>query len=105
MWEIYINRERVRELASKHNYDLEQVILTVSAATIRDGTPGISLTMGDDIVGEWTDSRARTLELAQDYKVMVCEANGEALYAIITPEGVVEGEQISDTQVSLILEL
>ena len=105
MWEIYIHSERVRELCSKHNYDLVQVTLTVSASTIRDGTPGISLTMGADIVGEWTDSSARWLKLAQDYKVIVHGANGDALYALIAPGGVVDGEQISDTQVSLTLEL
>jgi hypothetical protein len=105
MWEIYINNERVRELCSKHNYDLGQVTLTVGASVIRDGTSGISLTMANDILGEWTDSKARSLELAQDYKVIVRKANGDALYALIAPERVVDGEQISDTQVSLILEL
>ena len=105
MWEIRIGSERIRELCSQHDYDLGQLTLTISAMTIRDGTPGISLSMGYDIVGEWTDSRARSLELAQDYKVMVCRANGDALYAIIAPERVIDGEQISDTQVSLILEL
>ena len=105
MWGIRIGSERIRELCSQHNYGLGQVTLGVSATTIRDGTPGISLTMGDDIVGEWTDSRARSLKLARDYKIMVRKANKDVLYAIIAPEGVVVGEQISDTQVSLILEL
>ncbi len=105
MWEIYIDSGRVRELCSEHNYDLGQVALTISAATIRDGTPGISLTMGNDIVGEWTDSVARSLELAPDYKVIVCKADRDALYVLIAPERVVGGEQTSDTQVSLTLEL
>ena len=105
MWEIYVNSERVRELCSEHNYDLGQVTLAISASMIRDGTFGISLTMGNDIVGEWTDSRARLVKLAQGYKVVVCEASGDTLYVLIAPGKVVGGEQLSGTQVSLILEL
>ena len=62
-------------------------------------------TMGNDIIGEWTDSKARSLKLAQDRKVIVCKENGDALYTLTAQEKVVDGEQISDTQVSLVMEL
>jgi hypothetical protein len=104
MWEIYINSVRVKELCSRHNYDPRRVTLTISTTVIRDGTPGISLMMRDDIVGEWTDSKANWLELVGDYKVIVHKADGDALYAIVAPGRVVAGEQVSDTSVSLILQ-
>lgn len=50
--------------------------LTVRVGVIRDGTQGISLSMGGNLIGEWTDSRARTLCLTNDFKVAICAEDG-----------------------------
>jgi len=54
--------------------------LTVKACVIRDGTPGISLSMGRELIGEWTDSKAKTLSLTDEGKVAIHGADGEQLY-------------------------
>lgn len=46
--------------------------LTVRVGVIRDGTQGISLSMGKNLIAEWTNSKARTLSLTEDYKVAIC---------------------------------
>ena len=53
--------------------------LTVRACVIRDGTPGISLSMGRELIGEWTDSRAKMLSLTDDGKVAIHGAVGKHL--------------------------
>ena len=79
-------------------------ILTVRACVIRDGTPGISLSMGREVIGEWTDSRARTLSLTEECKVVIHGADGEPLYLFSVPGKVLSGEQVSDTEVSITYE-
>ena len=78
--------------------------LTVRACAIRDGTPGISLSMGREVIGEWTDSRARTLSLTDDFKVAVCGAGGDHLYLFSVPGKLLSGEQVSDTEVTITFE-
>jgi len=58
MWVMRIEETLLREFCSKHQCE-PQLALTLRATTIRDGTPGISLAIGDEVVGEWTDSRAK----------------------------------------------
>ncbi len=79
--------------------------LTVRAMVIRDGTPGISLSVGRELVGEWTDSKARLLSLSEDYKARVHGADGELLYLLSVPGKPLGGEEVSETEVSITFEL
>jgi len=72
---------------------------------IRDGTPGISLSMGSELLGEWTDSRARMLSLTDDYKVGIHGADGELLYLLSVPGKVVSAEEVSDKEVAITFEI
>lgn len=84
---------------------VRQATLTIRTMVIRDGTPGISLSLGTQLIGEWTDSRAKTLALTEDYKARVLGAGGEQLYLLSAPGQVLSGEVISDTEVCLTFEL
>jgi hypothetical protein len=75
--------------------------LVVRACVIRDGTFGISLSMGNELIGEWTDSRARTLSLTKDFKVSIHGADGERLYLFSVPGKMLSCEQVSDTEVTI----
>jgi hypothetical protein len=79
--------------------------LSVRLGVIRDGTQGISLSMGGQLIGEWTDSRARTLSLTNDFKVAICAENGETLYHFTVPGRTLAGEQLSGTEVKLRFEM
>ena len=68
------------EQEPKNIHSPTRTTLTVRACVIRDGTPSISLSMGREVIGEWTDSRARTLPLTDDYKVTIHGADGDLLY-------------------------
>ncbi len=95
----------VAEPGSKHSHKPTQTILTVRATVIRDGMPGISLSLGGELIGEWTDSRARMLSLTEDYKVRIHGADGELLYLFSVPGTVVSGEEVSDREVAITFEL
>jgi hypothetical protein len=82
-----------------------QTTLTVRATVIRDGTPGISLSLGGELIGEWTDSRARMVSLTDDYKVRIHGADGELLYLFSVPGKVVSAEKISDGEVVITFEI
>jgi len=66
---------------------------------------GISLSLGEELIGEWTDSRARMLSLTEDYKVRIQGADGELLYLFSVPGKVVSGEEVSDREVAITFEL
>jgi hypothetical protein len=78
--------------------------LTVRACVTRDGTPGISLSTGGELIGEWTDSRAKTLSLTDDGKVAIQGAAGEPLYLFSVPGRQLSCEQVSDTEVVITFE-
>lgn len=90
---------------SKDGHEPTRAILTVRAAVIRDGTPGISLSLGREVIGEWTDSRARLLSLTDDHKVRVHGVDGELLYLLSAPGRVVSGEVVSDREVTITFEV
>ena len=79
--------------------------LTVRAMVIRDGMPGISLSVGGELVGEWTDSRAKLLSLTDDHKVRIHGADGELLYLLSAPGKAMSGEEVSDREVTITFEL
>ena len=95
----------VAEIGSKHSHKPARTILTVRATVIRDSTPGISLSLGGEPIGEWTDSRVRMLSLTGDYKVRIHGANGELLYLFSAPGKVVSGEEVADREVAITFEL
>ena len=78
--------------------------LTVRACVIRDGTPGISLSMGRELIGEWADSRARALALTDEGKVAIQGSDGEPLYLFSVPGRLLSCEQVSDTEVAITFE-
>ncbi|MFH1351385.1 MAG: hypothetical protein ABII26_10695 [Pseudomonadota bacterium] len=82
-----------------------RVTLTVRASVIRDGTQGISLSIGDKLLGEWTDHRASRLSLTEELKVAICRSDGEKIYLFSAPGRVLSGDQVSDTEVALTFEL
>lgn len=93
------------DLETKPITNLLRGSLTVRVGVIRDGTQGISLSMGGNLIGEWTDSRARTLSLTNDFKVAICAENGDRLYHFTVPGKRLSGEQLSDAEVKIRFEL
>jgi len=93
------------EEQAKNKSNPTRTTLTVRACVIRDGTPGISLSMGREVIGEWTDSRAKTVSLTDDCKVAIQGADGEQLYLFSVPGKLLSGEQVSDTEVTINFEL
>ena len=91
--------------ASNDAYKLIRATLTVKATVIRDGTQGISLSLRGELIGEWTDSRARLLSLTEDGKVRIHGADGELLYLFSVPGKVVSAEEISDREVAITFEM
>ena len=84
------------------NYIPNRATLTVRACVISDGTPGISLSLNSEVVGEWTDSKARLLSLTEDGAVKIHGADGKSLYLFSMPGEIVSTEQVSDTEVVII---
>jgi len=78
--------------------------LTVRACVIRDGTPGISLSMGGELIGEWADSRAKTLLLTDEGEVAIQGADGERLYLFSVPGKLLSCKQVSATEVTITFE-
>ncbi len=95
----------VAEPGSKHSHKPTRTTLTVGATVIRDGTLGISLSLGGELIGEWSDSRARILSLTDDCKVRIQGADGELLYLFSVPGKVVSGEEVSAREVAITFEL
>jgi hypothetical protein len=89
----------------KHRAGLTRTSLTVRACVIRDGTLGISLSMSAGLAGEWTDSRVRALSITDDHKVRIHGRDGEQLYLLNVPGRRLEGEQVSDTEVTITFEI
>ena len=85
--------------------NLTRATLTVRACVIRDGTPGISLSLGREVIGEWADSRARALSLTDDLKVAICGVGDDQLYLFSVPGKPLSGEQVSDTEVTMTFEM
>jgi hypothetical protein len=96
---------KMGDLESKATTSPLRGTLNVRVGIIRDGTQGISLSTGGHLIGEWTDSRARTLSLTNDFKVAICAENGEKLYHFTVPGRRDSGEQLSDVEVEIRFEM
>ena len=101
MWVMWVEESLLREFCSRHQHKLALLALTLRATTTRDGTPGISLAISDEIIGEWTDSKANSLALTTDCQVAVCGQQGNRLYLVAVPGEVVSGKRLSDTEVTI----
>jgi len=95
----------VTEEGSSSGQKGKQATMTIRTMVIRDGTPGISLSLDTRLLGEWTDSRAKALSLTDDHKAQVLGAEGEQLYLLSAPGQALSGEVISDTEVCITFEL
>ena len=82
-----------------------QVTINTRTGYIRDGTPGISLTIGGEIVGEWTDSGAKSLSLDDDCNVVIYGKEGGARCLLIMPGKAVGGEELSETEVAVTVQI
>ncbi len=89
----------------RSNHTPTRTTLTVRACVISDGTPGISLSMGREVIGEWTDSRVKTLSLTDENKVAIHGADGDLLYLFSAPGKLLSGEQVSDTEIAITFEI
>jgi hypothetical protein len=78
--------------------------LMVRACIIHDGTTGVSLSMGGKLIGEWADSRAKTLSLTDEGEVAIQGSGGERLYLFSVSGGVISCEQLSATEVAITFE-
>ncbi len=82
-----------------------EVSITVRVATIRDGTRGISLAMPDRLIGEWTDSGASSLTVTDEYKICIYGKGGTQRYLLTMPGQPLRGEQLSDTEATIVISL
>ena len=87
------------------NHKVTQASLTVRACVIRDGTQGISLSMGEHVIGEWTDNRVAKLMLTDDFKVAICGSDGKRMYLFSVPGKTISGEALSETEVVISFEM
>ena len=93
----------IKRKEDKHQ--ITQASLTVRACVIRDGTQGISLSMGENVIGEWTDNRVAKLMLTDDLKVAMCGADGNRMYLFSVPGKTLSGEALSATEVVIKFEM
>lgn len=93
------------EQSPGESHNVRRATLTIRTMVIRDGTPGVSLSMGTELVGEWTDSRAKTLSLTDDYKARILGAGEEQLYLLSAPGKALSAEAVSDTEVAITFEM
>jgi len=82
-----------------------EVNITVRVTTIRDGTQGISIAMPDRLVGEWTDSGARSLTVTDEYAIRICGKDGDQRYLLTMPGTSLRGQQLSDTEATVVVRL
>ena len=80
-----------------------EISITVRVTAIRDGTHGISIAMPDRLVGEWTDSGASSLSVTDEYALRICGGDGAQRYLLTMPGTPLRGQQLSDTEATIIV--
>ena len=80
-----------------------EVSITVRVAAIRDGTQGISVAMPERLLGEWTDSGAGSLELTDEYNLIILGKDGVQRYLLSMPGTPIRGEQLSATEAVIVI--
>lgn len=79
--------------------------IRVAVTAIRDGSLGVSLNAEREVIGEWTDSRARSLSLSPSREVTVLDGDAVPRYRVLLPGTLLAAHQPSDTEVELSLNL
>ena len=82
-----------------------EIPITIRVTTIRDGTQGISLSRGNSIIGEWTDSGARSLMLSSEYSISICGRDGKHRYFVTLPGIALSAKQLSNTEATVIVNM
>ena len=82
-----------------------EVTLMVRVTAIRDGTHGVSMAMPDRVIGEWTDSGAVSLAITGEYGVSICGRDGAHRYLLTMPGVPFYGEQVSDTEATIVVRI
>ena len=85
------------------NKSPSQICIKVSIKNISDGTKGISLSGPDKLLGEWTDSGAYSLTITPEYQISICDEDGKQRYLLTLPGTPVKGEQTSETEAALFI--
>ena len=80
-----------------------EVSITVRVTTIRDGTQGISIAMPDRLVGEWTDSGAKSLAVTDENGIRICDGDGAQRYLLTMPGTPLRGQQLSDSEATIVV--
>jgi len=80
-----------------------EVSITVRVSTIRDGTQGISIAMPDRLVGEWTDSGAKSLAVTDENGIRICGRDGAQRYLLTMPGTPLRGQQLSDIEATIVV--
>lgn len=108
MKRLIIDERRLREVCAKNLSPEGQAEIRIRATYTRFSEPGISLTVGKDIIGEWMDSLATGLKLLENLDVVV-EGRGETgprpRYIISFPVPALAGQQISSNEVVITIQL
>lgn len=79
------------------------VTIRIAITAIRDGTTGVSLSAGQAVIGEWTDSRACSLSLSPSREVTVLDRDAAPRYRVLLPGTLLTAQQLSDTEVEVSL--
>ena len=82
-----------------------EVSIMVRVMTIRDGTHGISLTLPDKLLGEWTDSGASSLTVTEEMHVRIISHDGSQRYLLSMPGVPIRAETISETEATIVVQL
>ena len=85
--------------------ETREISITVKVTTVRDGTQGISLSTGDSLIGEWTDSKARSLMLTSKYSISICGRDGKHRYFVSLPGIALSARQLSDTEATVVVSM
>jgi hypothetical protein len=80
-----------------------EICIKVSIKNISDGTKGISLSGPDKLLGEWADSGAYSLTIMPGNQVSICDEEGKHRYLLTLPGTQVRGEQISETEAAVFI--
>ena len=82
---------------------MSEVTIIIKVTTIRDGTHGISMCAPDKILGEWQDSGAFSLAIAEDNAVSICGKDGKHRYMLTLPGTPVKGDLVSEKEARVVI--
>ncbi len=82
-----------------------EVCITISIRAIRDGSHGISMSAADKLLGEWTDSGAFFLTVTPENTISICNRDGYQRYLLTLPGTSVQGQQVSETEATVVVRI